>query len=155
MEIRKAGPEDIPEMIRLLRQVGQLHHDIRPELFRDGAQKYTAQELGQILKDQDLPIFAAVDGAHMLGYCFCQVKNYRGGALEPRRELYIDDLCVDEGCRGQHIGSQLYDCACAYAREIGCSHVTLNVWQGNEAAMAFYQSRGMQVRSITMETKLQ
>ena len=43
MEIRMARLEDIPEMIRLLRQVGQMHHEIRPDLFRAGAQKYTPQ----------------------------------------------------------------------------------------------------------------
>lgn len=155
MEIRMARLEDIPEMIRLLRQVGQVHHDIRPDLFRDGAQKYTHQELEALLADPQRPIFAAMEADHMLGYCFSQIKNCDGGALNPHRELYIDDLCVDETCRGQHVGSLLYEYTCQYARQLGCSHVTLNVWQGNDAAMAFYQSQGMQVRSITMETKLQ
>ena len=155
MEIRMARLEDIPEMIRLLRQVGQVHHDIRPDLFRDGAQKYTHQELEALLADPQRPIFAAMEADHMLGYCFSQIKNCDGGALNPHRELYIDDLCVDETCRGQHVGSLLYEYTCQYARQLGCSHVTLNVWQGNNAAMAFYQSQGMQVRSITMETKLQ
>ena len=155
MEIRMARLEDIPEMIRLLRKVGQVHHEIRPDLFRDGAQKYTPQELEALLADPQRPIFAAMEADHMLGYCFCQIKNCDGGAFNPHRELYIDDLCVDETCRGQHVGSLLYEYTCQYARQLGCSHVTLNVWQGNDAAMAFYQSRGMQVRSITMETKLQ
>lgn len=154
MEIRRAKALDIPELIRLLRQVGKVHHDIRPELFRDGAQKYTPQQLENILEDPDLPIFAAVKGSHMLGYCFCQLKSFSGGAFTQRRELYIDDLCVDEICRGQHVGSKLYDYVLGFARQQGCSHVTLNVWQGNEAAMAFYQSQGMAVRSITMETRL-
>lgn len=155
MEIRRAGLEDIPELIRLLRQVGQVHHDIRPELFCDGAQKYNDQELEQILKDPSLPIFVALEGAQVFGHCFCELKELGGGALQPRRELYIHDLCVDEVCRGQHVGSQLYDYALEFARELGCAYVTLNVWQGNDAAMAFYRKQGMQVRSITMETKLQ
>ena len=36
MEIRLANHTDIPGMIRLLQQVGQVHHDIRPDLFREG-----------------------------------------------------------------------------------------------------------------------
>ena len=154
MEIRKAEKPDIPELIRLLQQVGQVHHDIRPELFRDGAQKYTPQQLERILEDPELPIFAALEGSHMLGYCFCQLKSFCGGAFTQRRELYIDDLCVDEACRGQHVGSKLYDHVLGFARQQGCSYVTLNVWQGNEPAMAFYQNQGMAVRSITMETRL-
>ena len=37
MEIRLANNSDIPGMIELLKQVGQVHHEIRPDLFREGA----------------------------------------------------------------------------------------------------------------------
>lgn len=40
MEIRFAENRDIPGMINLLLQVGEVHHRIRPDLFRAGAQKY-------------------------------------------------------------------------------------------------------------------
>ena len=40
MEIRKACAGDIPGMIELLLQVGEVHHKFRPDLFRSGAQKY-------------------------------------------------------------------------------------------------------------------
>ena len=39
MEIRLANKTDIPGMIHLLKQVGEVHHKIRPDLFRGGAQK--------------------------------------------------------------------------------------------------------------------
>ena len=38
MTIRFATEADIPGMIELLKQVGQVHHEIRPDLFRAGAQ---------------------------------------------------------------------------------------------------------------------
>ena len=50
MEIRLANHTDIPGMIRLLQQVGQVHHDIRPDLFRRGAQKYSPADLEQLLR---------------------------------------------------------------------------------------------------------
>ena len=40
MEIRLATKNEIPGMIDLLKQVGEVHHQIRPDLFRAGAQKY-------------------------------------------------------------------------------------------------------------------
>ena len=43
MEIRFANTGDIPRMIDLLQQVGEVHHQIRPDLFRAGAQKYDAE----------------------------------------------------------------------------------------------------------------
>ena len=155
MEIRFAEKRDIPGLIRLLYQVGDVHHQIRPDIFRPGAIKYTEGELEAILADENRPIFVGTVEDKVLGYCFCQLREYRGSTvLTDRKELYIDDLCVDETVRGQHVGRQLYEHTCAWAKEIGCNFLTLNVWCGNDSAMAFYEKRGLTPRSITMETEL-
>ena len=155
MEIRLANHSDIPGMIHLLKQVGQVHHDIRPDLFRDGAQKYTESDLEQLLLEESRPIFVGVEDGRMLGYCFCIIEEVKDDpVLRDVRSLYIDDLCVDETIRGKHVGSCLYDHVCGYAKSIGCGSVTLNVWCGNDSAMAFYNSRGMKPRKIYMETTL-
>ena len=155
MEIRMANTRDIPGMIELLLQVGQVHHKIRPDLFRDSAQKYDEGALEALLKDPSRPIFAAVEDGKLLGYCFCILEITKDHpVLMDQKSLYIDDLCVDEACRGKHVGSALYDYAVNYAREIGCDTITLNVWCGNDSAMAFYESRGLKPRNIHMEAKL-
>ena len=155
MNIRLAQTQDIPGMVNLLYQVGGVHHDIRPDIFRPNALKYTEAALEELLKDESKPIFVADDNGSVAGYCFCQIRDYTGStALTDRKELYIDDLCVDETRRGQHIGSVLYDYAVAYAKEIGCAFLTLNVWCGNDSAMRFYEKMGLKQRSITMENKL-
>ena len=155
MEIRLANRSDIPGMIHLLKQVGQVHHDIRPDLFREGAQKYSPSDLEQLLADDSRPIFVGTEDGRMLGYCFCVIEEVKDDpVLRDVKSLYIDDLCVDETIRGKHVGSRLYDHVCAYAKNIGCRSVTLNVWCGNDSAMAFYNSRGMKPRKIYMETTL-
>ena len=154
MVIRLARPEDIPALIRLLRQVGEVHHKIRPDIFRGGAQKYDESALLELLKDESRPVFVAEEGNFVQGYCFCVHKTFGGSACTDRKELYIDDLCVEEGCRGQGIATALYRHACGYAKERGCGFVTLNVWSGNDGAMAFYEKVGMRSRSVTMETPL-
>ena len=155
MEIRFASTREIPSMIDLLLQVGEVHHKIRPDLFRAGAQKYDEAALTELLKDPNRPIFAAVEGDKLLGYCFCIVEITKDHpVLMNQKSLYIDDLCVDENTRGKHVGSALYDYAAHYAREISCDTVTLNVWCGNDSAMAFYESRGLKPRNIHMEVKL-
>jgi len=156
MEIRKARQSDIPGMLSLLRQVGQVHHDIRPDIFRSGALKYDENALLELLSDPSRPIFVAMEGAFVAGYCFCVHKDYRGSGVQTDRiELYIDDLCVDETRRGGGIATALYHHTCAYARSIGCSFVSLNVWQGNDNAMHFYEKMGMRPRSMMMETNLE
>ena len=45
MEIRRACAADIPDVDRLLFQVNQLHHEGRPDLFKQGGRKYTHAQL--------------------------------------------------------------------------------------------------------------
>ena len=155
MEIRLARPEDIPGLTNLLLQVGQVHHEIRPDIFRDGCLKYTENELLELLKDENKPIFVGIFQGKVQGYCFCQLRLYDGtGVSTHRKELYIDDLCVDENARGTGVAKALYTHAQAYAQQIGCQFVTLNVWCGNDRAMAFYEKMGLRPRNIMMETAL-
>ena len=155
MDIRFAQIEDVPGILQLLKQVGQVHHEGRPDIFRAGAQKYGASQVIGMLDKPGTAIFVAAKGEDVLGYCFCFVKEHRKNpVLADRTELYIDDLCVDENRRGQHVGSLLYDHAVAFAKEIGCQFLTLNVWCGNDSAMKFYEKAGLTPRNIMMETKL-
>ena len=155
MTIRRAETRDIPGIIALLYQVGGVHHDIRPDIFRENAIKYTPEQLEALLTDENSPIFIYdIDGC-VAGYCFCQIREFADSTvLTDRKELYIDDLCVNENRRGQHIGSALYDYAVTYAKEIGCQFLTLNVWCGNDSAMKFYEHAGLTPRNIHMEKKL-
>ena len=153
--IRRASKNDIPQIIELLHQVNMVHHVLRPDLFKPNTTKYNEQELESMLNDENKPIFVFDDGG-VLGYAFCQITEVRGNQLlEDIKTLYIDDICVDENARGKHVGTALYEFVRDYARSIGCNNITLNVWEGNEPALRFYQNMGMQVQKTTMEVILQ
>lgn len=152
MEIRFAQSRDIPGMLNLLQQVGEVHHQIRPDLFRSGAQKYDEAALEALLKNPDRPIFIAQNEGQVAGYAFCILQITKDDpVLQDRKVLYIDDLCVDEAQRGHGIAGALYQQVCQYARSIGCNAVTLNVWSGNDTAMAFYQKCGLKPQKVGME----
>ena len=152
--IRRANSGDIERIIALLHQVNMVHHVIRPDLFKPHTTKYDELELETLLSDDSKPIFVYDDG-EVKGYAFCQVTEVKDDKLlQDVKTLYIDDICVDENARGQHVGKSLYEYVCDYARDIGCHHVTLNVWEGNDAALSFYRNMGMQVQKTTMETIL-
>ena len=154
MKIRRATEKDIPEIMGLLAQVNMVHHIGRPDLFKAGGTKYTPEELGGLLHDDDRPIFAAVDEGkdRMLGYAFCMFQKHENDSnLTDITTLYIDDLCVDENLRGQHVGSRLYEAVLDFARENGCYNVTLNVWTCNQSAMQFYEKCGLKPQKIGME----
>ena len=149
--IRRANSGDIERIIALLHQVNMVHHVIRPDLFKPHTTKYDELELETLLSDDSKPIFVYDDG-EVKGYAFCQVTEVKDDKLlQDVKTLYIDDICVDENARGQHVGKSLYEHVCDYARVIGCHHVTLNVWEGNDAAFSFYKNMGMQVQKTTME----
>lgn len=149
--IRKAHKSDIQRIIDLLHQVNMVHHVIRPDLFKPYTTKYNEQELEAMLDDSHKPIFV-YDEKTVLGYAFCQISEVKDDKLlQDVKTLYIDDICVDENARGQHVGKALYEYVLDYARSIGCHHITLNVWEGNGPALSFYRSMGMQVQKTTME----
>lgn len=51
MNIRRAEEKDIPRIIELLKQVLQIHADIRPDIFISGTTKYTTDELVKMIND--------------------------------------------------------------------------------------------------------
>ena len=67
------------------------------------------------------------------------------------KSLFIDDLCVDQQARGQHIGESLFEYVKQQAKEQGCYEVTLNVWAGNTPAEHFYEKMGMRTKERQME----
>ncbi len=155
MEIRFAQEQDVGGILALLRQVGRVHHEGRPDIFRAGAQKYGASQVLNMLNSSATPIFVAVEADKVLGYGFCMVKEYANDpVICDHTELYIDDLCVDESCRGKRIGTAIYQEICRYAKMRGCYNVTLNVWSCNPGAMKFYESLGLKPQKVGMETIL-
>ena len=137
MTIRRATAADIPQIDELLRQVLEVHHAGRPDLFKGGVKKYTDEELKAILANDQTPVFVAVapsandgnDAEHnadspatdqVLGYAFCVFQQHlNSNILTDIKTLYIDDLCVDERSRGHHVGSTLYRYVLDFARQSG------------------------------------
>ncbi|MCR5792627.1 MAG: GNAT family N-acetyltransferase [Lachnospiraceae bacterium] len=151
--IRRAENEDIPGILKLLVQVDMVHHTGRPDLFKGPATKYDRKELERIVKDDQNPVFVYLDKeGQVVGHAFCQHKQILGDSvMTDVKTLYVDDICVDETCRGKGVGKALYAYVIAYAKEHGFYNVTLNVWECNPGAIKFYQSLGMKPQKIGME----
>ena len=121
--IRKSEPRDLGAVNKLLQQVLTVHHRGRPDLFRETGKKYTDEELLDIFDNPDTPVFV----------------------------YEKDDLCVEEGARGKHVGKALFEYVKAYAEELGCHNVTLHVWECNPGARAFYDFLGLKPQYTSME----
>lgn len=166
--IRRANEKDIPAIMDLLTQVLGVHHEGRPDIFKEEGQKYTEEELKSIIEDDMTPVFVYVEEnqpqeasmSHprenpkekVLGHCFLQIQDHPElPHMYAYKTLYIDDLVVDEDARGKGIGKKLYYFVKDYAKANGFFNVTLHAWECNPNAVAFYRSLGMGVQSYTFE----
>ena len=155
MEIRFAKAEDVPGIIKLLKQAGKIHHAGRPDLFRNNAQKYGPSQVLEKLGKVDSPIFVAVEEGRVLGCGFCKLEIYcQHTLINDSTTLHIDDLCIPEQSGDMQIGTAIYNEILRYAKYRGCYNVTVNVWSCNESAIKFYESLGLKPRMVGMEAIL-
>ncbi len=146
-----ANTADIPEILELLRQVQKVHSDARPDIFVAGKSKYNAEQVKEILTNPLLPVIVARADGKTVGYAMCKLQSPEAFSPQKPHSLYIDDLCVDENMRGKGIGTLLYLAAKDYACAHDCYNITLNVWQLNSGAVAFYQKMGLVPLRTTLE----
>ncbi len=153
MYVRCAEEKDIEGLLALLVQVDMVHHNGRPDIFKGPATKYNAEELKKIISDDKTPVFVCSDeSGTVYGHAFCISKQAIGDSvLTDIKTLYVDDICVDEAHRGQHIGTMLYNHVREYAKANGFYNITLNVWSCNPGAVRFYESLGFVPQKIGME----
>ncbi len=155
MKIRKAEEKDADGILALLVQVLSVHAAIRPDIFVEGRPKYDRSGVIRLIGDHSRRSYVAEEDGKVLGYALCIIKEpQKDGFTLPRRTLYVDDLCVDANARGRHIGTALFEHVKKEAFSLGCSEITLNVWEGNDAAKAFYANMGMKTKKTELELLL-
>lgn len=153
MKIRLAQNCDVDYILKLLYQVQEVHAKGRPDIFILGAKKYSKEQLLNIIKDENTPIYVATNEKNeVLGYAFCIIKTEQSENLQKIKTLYIDDLCVDKNLRRNGVGIALFNYVKNLAKSKGCYNITLNVWALNEGALKFYQKCGLAPLKTTMET---
>lgn len=152
--IRQATVVDIPALNQLLQEILQVHHGVRPDIFRPVGKKFSSSELADLMSHPETPIFVYETDGKILGHMFCQIAKSTSPVLEPIKTLFIEDLCVAQEARGQKIGKQLYDFAVDLAKKEGCHNLTLDVWDANHGAKSFYERQGLEAQKTRMELRL-
>lgn len=150
MQIRRAIIDDIDRLLALLSQVLEVHAELRPDLFVSGTTKYSREDLKEMLKDENNPIYVATINDYVVGYAMCEIRIPTSN-MYPNKIFHLDDLCVDDKYRHQGVGEALYNHVVNEAKKNNCYEITLNVWPSNKAALKFYEKMGMKTRSIIME----
>ena len=147
--IRKARINDINEILDLLTQVLNLHHKIRPDIFKADKTKYTHDELVDKINKE--PIFVYEEDGHVVGHIFLDIREIKeSNTVYEYKYLYIDDLVVDKKHQNEGIGYELYSYAKRYAKSLGIKKIILNAWEGNDA-VNFYKHLGLKIESYHFE----
>ncbi|MGN1345883.1 MAG: GNAT family N-acetyltransferase [Eubacteriales bacterium] len=150
--VRCAVPEDRVRIMPLQKEIADLHHAGRPDLFRTEARFYSEANFNAMLAHPDHRIFIAEADGTVAGYVFAVIKHARNhSTYVDFDQFYIDDICVAERFRRHGIASALFERCTEQARADGCYNIELNVFCFNGDAIAFYEKMGMRPMIQRME----
>ena len=133
----------------MARQVHALHVAWRPDIYEMPEQLYPEERFLNHIRERELYV-ARIDGT-IVGYVLLKTRNYDWPGVVKRKVMIVDEICVEELCRGNGIGKQIMAEARALAKAFGCTDMQLGVYPQNDDAVAFYQKCGFTIRSIEMQ----
>lgn len=141
-QIRVALAEDIPHVVRLVRQ---LTPDGKEPDYRGAVEKYTRH----IQASPDYYLWVAEHEGRIVGTAMLHLQHklsYRCGTA-----AHLEDVVVDAATRGRGIGRRLVEEAIATARRHDCYKIMLTCY---EKTVPYYQALGFQVHDVGMRLSL-
>lgn len=135
--IRVAGTADVQTVVALI------------EAFRDYLERSTPAEpaltesVALLLKDAGTEFVLAGDPEVGLA----QIR-YRPSVWTGSDDAWLEDVFVLEEARGEGVGRLLTEAAIQRATKRGCGRIQLESNEGNEAAIALYESLGFRASHL-------
>jgi ribosomal protein S18 acetylase RimI-like enzyme len=131
ISIRRAGPEDAPEVARLLHDFNEEYSEPTPGV--EALTKYSRQ----LLEEGAMTVLLAGEGPDGISLIRFRPCVWTGGP-----EAHLQELYVVPPLRGQGIGRALLEATIAVSREAGATGIDLNTGETDTAARALYESFG-------------
>jgi len=156
MLIREAVARDYKNLNTLIDAVDRLHRDNLPQKFQESEGPVRDRNLIlALIADESVGLFVAEREAQLVGLVHIMIRETPDiPVLVPRRYAVIDNLVVKEGLRQAGIGRALMNKAHDWAITKGAKFVELNVYDFNEAALAFYEKLEYKTFSRQMSKSL-
>ncbi len=147
-----AQKQDFEAVNTMARQVHALHVAWRPDIYEMVEELFSQERFEEAIRERQLYV-AKIDGVPV-GYTLLKIRSYDWSGVVNRRVMLVDEIAVHESCRNQGIGKQMMADIHALARAFRCTDIQLGVYPQNDAAVAFYQKCGFNIRSIEMQKKV-
>lgn len=152
--IRLAEKADLPSINQLRRQVHELHASGRPDIFQSEFNAELANHIYDIYADEKSKIIIAEIDGKICGFAVIEfIEKPESPYSLARNYLRVVEFGVDEACRRQGIGKQLFDYIKSVAKERNLDTIELDMWEFNEGALKFYESVGFKTYRRYMEFK--
>ena len=129
VNVRPATPTDLPVLLVLLKQLYSIEEDY---IFESEKQAYS---LELIMASANGQVFAAEIGGEVVGMCLAQVII---STAEGSMSAWVEDVVVQESCRGFGVGSIIMEAVDNWARENGIVRLQLLADKDNDPALQFY-----------------
>ena len=147
-----ARPSDREVINSLAQEVHAMHVSWRPDIYEMVDELYPQARFDEHVRLRQLFV-ARIDEA-VAGYVLLKIREYNQPGMVYRKVMIVDELCVDEICRRQGIGTEMMIEVRALAKFFGCTDLQLGVYPQNDEAVGFYQKCGFTIRSIDMQRKV-
>ena len=101
------------------------------------------ERLEEIMESSYHDILLAVEDDEVVGMVVVSIVM-----MTTRKNVYMEDLVVDENCRGKGIGGMMLEAVKDWGRNKGCQRLefTSTSRENKENAIKFYESHGIMLR---------
>lgn len=158
--VRFAEEKDLPRVNELRYQVGQLHAEGRPDIFKSDIFKSgfpkDLQDLAyKLMQAEEGDVLVAEREGVICGMACVEYQNKQESPYTQSRRIYhITEFAVDDAFRRQGVGRELMTFIGGDARSRGFSSIELEMWDFNEPAREFYEAVGFRTFRRVMEWDL-
>lgn len=135
--IRKAQPEDCPQMLDLIRELAAFER--QPDAVTVSLEEFVDAGFGPQPVWEAFVAEGEKNGRQVLvgiSLFYIRYSTWKG------RRLYLEDIVVTENMRGQGIGKQLFERTLDLCRERGYHGMVWQALDWNEPALEFYRKYG-------------
>ena len=156
VQITKAGAERVDELEPLWKALQEHHATVMPHLAGlaardlDASWQLRRDKYHALLRQPGAFVMIAEDDSRLLGYAMVRLSEGSIGYSTSPRVADIETLSVLSDVRGGGIGTALMDAISDDLLANGIHQIRLGVVAGNDAAIRFYERRGMKPFAVTL-----
>ncbi len=149
IQIRKAVSGDYDAVEKIMKQVQQLHIDLRPDIFCPVDTVLSRDEYEEEVQ-RECCFVAEIDGL-VIGLASILYRHVNVPHMVKRDVLFIETLAVDSSYRRLGVGKALLNYLIELKKEKNMDGLELQVNARNMNALKMYEACGFTMKSINME----